>query len=107
MAKSKNTTITYMEPRKMRRATTGLDDGVFYVVKEKHRISRDTMYLLGFRRHANANQHKLKRQYGKATSEHVITKDLYDAFIKEAKFRWKQHAEVVEPSEQMTITKED
>lgn len=108
MAKKSNTsssrTVTYMEPRKMRRATTGLDDGGFYVVEVSPSYSKKKDYRLGYKRHAHPRQYLLKKQYGAAISEHTISKAMYDAFIKEAKKQWRKHADVREPGEQITTT---
>jgi hypothetical protein len=90
----------------MRKATTGLDNGGFYIVEESPSYSKRKQYLLGFTRHANALQYRLKKQYGEATSEHVVTKEFYDSFLKEAKVQWKKHSSAVEPGEKMTFIKE-
>lgn len=80
MAKKENNTssrtVTYMEPRKMRRATTGLDDGGFYVVAISPSYSKKMDYRLGYKRHAHPHQYRLKKQYGAAISEHAINKSL-------------------------------
>jgi hypothetical protein len=109
MAKQNKTIrkITFMEPRKIRKALTGLDNGGFYVAEESPSYSKKKVYLLGFIRHANANQYRLKKQYGEATTEHVITKDLYNSFVKEAKILWRKHKEVIEPNEQVTYIKDE
>lgn len=93
---------TYLEPRKVRRATTGLNNGGFYIVEKTPSYSKRKIYFLGFCRHANAQQHKLKHNQGTAKSEHVITKKLYSSLVIEAKVNFRKHKDVIEPGEKHT-----
>jgi len=72
-----NTTIktTYLEPRQVRKATTGLDNGGFYIVEKTPSYSKKKIYFLGFCRQANAQQHKLKRNQGTQNQNTLFLKN--------------------------------
>ena len=98
MAKTKKKT-TYMEPRKMRRAATGLEKGGFFVEEKSPSYTKKKQYTLGHVHHG-------QRPDSIMTTQHVISKEFYDAFVKEAEKQWKEHNAVVEQDEEMTITEE-
>lgn len=101
MAKAKKK-ITYMEPRRMRRTTTGIDDGGFFVEEKSPSYIKKKQYTLGYKSKVDNNE----LHPGIKISQHVVSKEFHDAFVKEAEKQWKEHSAVVEQDEEMTITEE-